>query len=354
MAEYDFRQVHVFLIDREHNTRRLLRGILIRMGIEKVSEFTNTAEAQSALAVSMPDLLITDVEPEWEGFRLIHALRHAIHATNPFIVTIATTWQPTSQFMMRFTGSGADDIIVKPFSTKQVQDRVLHLIEQRKPFVVTSDYIGPDRRRSPREGQQIPLTDVPNTLRLKALGMLERGAIGDQIGKAMLSINQQKVVRLGFQGAFLMLFALPGLAQEPPDRMAVEHLLRVQPAVEDMLRRMPAGDTRVQADLYVRVLHNGIESFKLAPQQPIADAETLHRAAIGLAALTAQRTDVAALEQEVAAAVTAYRTRLEQIVQAKTQTPQAGEADGAESSSTDQAPIDQTPAEREVPVPDGD
>ena len=46
------------------------------------------------------------------------------------------------------------------------------LIENRRPFVVTSDYIGPDRRTSPRETETSPVEKirVPNKLRHTATG----------------------------------------------------------------------------------------------------------------------------------------------------------------------------------------
>ncbi|WP_162937468.1 response regulator [Indioceanicola profundi] len=330
MAEYDLRQVQVFLIDRESNMRRLLRSILTRMGMEKVQEFPDVAAAMAAFASSTPDLIIVDGDPpEGEGFRFVQQFRHAMNIANPFATVVATTWQATSQFMFRFTASGADDIILKPFSAKQVQDRVAKLVEHRRPFVVTSDYIGPDRRRSPREGQQIPLVEVPDTLRLKALGQLDRGAIGEQIGAAMHAVNHQKVVRHGFQTAFLTLFALPGLMSEPPERMAVDHALRIMPVVEDLMRRLPMGEMRMKADLFARVLVNAVETFRQDTQHSIADPLTLKRAALGLAALTAQRGDQSVLEQEVMAAVNSYRNRLAEMVQAKAQASQPTGADPA-------------------------
>jgi hypothetical protein len=38
-------------------------------------------------------------------------------------------------------------VIIRPFSTSFAEDRIRTLIRARKPFIVTSDYIGPDRRR---------------------------------------------------------------------------------------------------------------------------------------------------------------------------------------------------------------
>ena len=57
-------------------------------------------------------------------------------------------------------------------------ERINYLAGNRKPFVVTSEYIGPDRRsgRKLKEGEEadpsddVPRIEVPNTLGAKASG----------------------------------------------------------------------------------------------------------------------------------------------------------------------------------------
>jgi len=338
MPELDFRQIQVFLIDKETNTRRLMRGILTRLGIEKITEFNGVADVMGSFGTTMPDLLIVDADPpDGEGLRFVNALRHSISIANPFICVIATTWQPTQAMMVRFAASGADDLIVKPFSAKQVQDRIVNLIDGRRKFVVTSDYLGPDRRKSPREGQQIPLIEVPNTLALKAHGTMDRNHIGEWIDQAQRRINEQKVIRHGFQAAFLVEFALPGLRQSPPEKRAADHLMRLHPLLEDLMRRLDGSDLRGQAETYAKALLLTIDRFKVDMERPLEESSVLRRAAYGLAALTARRSDTPAVEQEVAAAVTAYRNRLEQMVQAKAALPPLA---GLQGAGAQQGPAD--------------
>lgn len=320
MPDYDFRSASAVIVDRESNTRRLLRGILARMGVDKILDFASAADAPAALIAIQPDLLFIDADaPDPEGLKFVQGLRHAQAPHNPFIGVIATTWQPTQPLLLRFNATGADDMMVKPFSTKQVQDRLINLIEARRSFVVTADYIGPDRRRQPREGIQIPLFEVPNTLRLKALGLFDRNKATDAIATAQDAINVQKIVRSGFQVAFLIDFACPGLAAGA-DRMAADHLIRSGAALEDLMRRLkPDADLRGQAETYAATIRATIEQFKAAPDAPLAGVQPLRAAAIGIAALTSRRADLSLVENEVRGAVTAYRNRLAQMAQAKQQ-----------------------------------
>jgi hypothetical protein len=61
---------------------------------------------------------------------------------------------------------------------------------RRKPFVVTADYIGPDRRSAPRPNTaQAPQTVVPNPIKRKALG---RDDVGDH-GEILKAVYDQRV-----------------------------------------------------------------------------------------------------------------------------------------------------------------
>lgn len=331
MPELDLRQVSGFIVDPEVNTRRLLRSILGRMGIKAVQEFSGTTEAIGALAKSAPDFMMVDADfNDGEGLRFISALRHNQFATNPFIGVIAMTWQPTPGLMVRFTGSGADDLMVKPFSTNKVQERILNLVDGRRPFVVTSDYIGPDRRKTPRgEGQQLPLFPVPNTMRLKTLGCFDRASVAEEIATALTAINEQKIVRQGFHVAFLVEFAISGLTVDPPQRQAVEHLLRVPAVLDDLMRRIPKGsDERSVLVAHVRAILAVVARVKADTGRPLDDTATrLRRSAMTLAALTAARDDIGGVERDIANAVASYRNRLDQMAQAKATSPPAVQID---------------------------
>jgi DNA-binding response OmpR family regulator len=323
MAEYDYSKLVVMLIDPDLNPRRLLRGMLARYGIDKLQEFPGTAEATAAFQATAPDLIVIDGAPTEAGdpMKWVGQIRHGHFPVNPFVPVMVVVWEATQPMLMRFASSGADDLLMKPFSQKQIADRLQNLVDNRRDFVVTSDYVGPDRRRSPREGQQVPLVKVPNTLRLKALGEFAGADVAELTAAAQAQINEQKVIRHGFQIAFLVEFARPGLVaaegRAEPEKLAVEHLLRVPGVVQDLLRRLPEGGVRTQAERYGRQLFEQAERLRHHPATPLEDTEVLRDAGIGLAALTGRRTDLAAVEQEVQAAVSGYRGRLEQIAQAK-------------------------------------
>lgn len=323
MAEYDFSLVEAAIIDTQHHTLRLMRDVLSRLGIKKVDVYANFKEAASGLAGGAPDLLLVDADGEeaaTEAFKLVRTIRNDPGTANPFTCLVVTTWQPTPVLVMRVTNSGADDLLVKPVSPKQVQDRIATLIKDRRGFVVTSDYTGPDRRKSPRGGNQIPLLQVPNTLRLKATGRWTTTNVRQLMAESIRQVSEQKVLRSSVQAAFLVEFAREGLLKAPPDRMAVEHLARVPSVVDDLARRLPLDADAAAARTTCRALRDVSETLRTQAEAGAVDAAEVARA-VALSHELMQAVDSVrtpdCMAREVKAAVAGYRSRLEQLAQAK-------------------------------------
>ena len=139
-----------------------------------------------------PDILICDTGLKGgDVFRMLSAIRHHEIGNNPFIAIIAISWDPTAKLVDQFAGSGADYLVAAPFSPKQIIDRIRAIVHHRTPFVVTSDYIGPDRRDGGR-GTELPLIDVPNSLRAKVLGEYNFRLMSQAIEETLIptGINQ--------------------------------------------------------------------------------------------------------------------------------------------------------------------
>jgi hypothetical protein len=82
--------------------------------------------------------------------------------------------------------------LVKPFPPWQLIERIDCSANRRKPFVVTSERIGPDRRNDSGRESEIPLINVPNTLRAKVQGVaINQGALQQEIDDALTEVNEQ-------------------------------------------------------------------------------------------------------------------------------------------------------------------
>jgi DNA-binding response OmpR family regulator len=154
--------------------RNDLRTAIAETGFRGVRECADIGAVDGAIRLASPDILIFDTDMEkGKMLSLIQRLRHNKFGKNPFLSVIATCAEPNQRKIQIIADSGIDYIMVKPFAPRQLVQRFESIAKSRKPFAITSSYIGPDRRDliKPREGDEdVKLVEVPNTIGMKARG----------------------------------------------------------------------------------------------------------------------------------------------------------------------------------------
>ncbi len=197
MENLSFKDIKVVVGDPNRGVRDGIRGGLYGQGFRYIMITDRMSVVEIAVATNEVDLLICDVElPDGDLYDLTYRIRHHELGDNPFIVVTALITAPTLQMVKRVFDSGCDDLVPKPISTGLLFERVVNLTRNRKRFVVTSDYIGPNRRARPRPGtQQILLIEVPNPLNAKATGDVNVDDLQRDIERVAEVLNQQKMER---------------------------------------------------------------------------------------------------------------------------------------------------------------
>ena len=209
------KNVRVELVAEKKEARQILRSILVNMGFSQISFSNGVRELKRNMAQRRMDLVILEAHTnDGDICGLIRDVRHARFGGNPFLPFIALTPTPTKTVVASVINSGADDLLIQPYSTGQFLERIGVLVDHRKPFVVTSDYIGPDRRSSARrgEGEEIPRIDVPNVLKARANGDLNDREMQKTIARAMHQVNLMKIDRNGHQVVWLVARIMAGFS----------------------------------------------------------------------------------------------------------------------------------------------
>jgi DNA-binding NarL/FixJ family response regulator len=165
MSDPDYGRANVTLFDPVHVNLRTTRYALQQLGFKSIASMSSLSELKRSLAENTPHMLMMETaDNEAEIFRIVHAIRSGELCQNPFTAIIVTSWKRETAFIRDAIGSGADDVIIRPFSTSFAEERIRTLIRGRKPFIVTSDYIGPDRRKDASRGEGAPPIQAPNVL----------------------------------------------------------------------------------------------------------------------------------------------------------------------------------------------
>jgi len=190
--------VKVVMADGDTYMCQGLRNALTNEGYRDVRTVSRLTALRDVLVAAMADLLVLDVDlADGDAIALVREIRQGKAGRNPFLPIILLTWTTDPEVVQRAVGSGVDLILVKPLSPAQLFSRIDGLVADRKPFVVTADYIGPDRRDGEKSGD-IQHYDVPNTLKDKIEGRpIDPAALSDQIDAALQEMNVSRLAQAG-------------------------------------------------------------------------------------------------------------------------------------------------------------
>lgn len=196
-TDTSFDKISLLLVAPKTQNNTSLRQTLTDLNFRDFRNGSSIEDITNALKTRPPELLITDGDlPDGDVCRLITDIRNNRVGSNPFLSIIVTTWQPSENLVRRVVECGADDLLVQPASRQSLRNRIETLTFNRKPFVVTATYIGPDRRTgSERSDSDIPLIDVPNMLLQKATGETDPTALQRSVDAAIATVNIDKLVR---------------------------------------------------------------------------------------------------------------------------------------------------------------
>lgn len=232
--------IRILYGERQGNVRTALRNTIIGEGYKCVEDFGELKSLELALGNGWPDLIILDSSlPGGDSCSLIESVRYNRTGENPFVPVIFTLWNAEKESVGRIVGCGVDDLLVNPISPAQLLSRIETLVFNRKPFVVTSDYIGPDRRDEKDRDNKIPAIEVPNTLQQKANGeAVDYDNLRNVIDGVLVTINEQRLKRHSYQIAFLVRLITEGLEKGGAGSRLAGFVRRLSDVARDMGERL--------------------------------------------------------------------------------------------------------------------
>lgn len=235
-----YKNIRTVLGEPMADVRYGLRTALVNAGFEQIWDTGNASLLRNSIISDGADLLVCDCNfADGDFATLIRQVRHGEIGNNPFVAIITLVPAAVEQLIRKAISSGTDDILVKPISPARLMDRIGNLMRERKPFVVTCDYIGPDRRTNHRPGtQEIPKIDVPNPLRAMATEKPDRGKFNAEVAMKIAQLNDQKVERYAFQTVYLVKKIVKVTSADPTGEGVRADLERLAWVSRDLVRRV--------------------------------------------------------------------------------------------------------------------
>ncbi|MES2254738.1 MAG: hypothetical protein V4559_06815 [Pseudomonadota bacterium] len=208
MARLSYDSVEALIYDPVSANRTATRAALYSLGFRR-TETVPTLEAMvDVIQRQTPDLVLAETQGAADELCLaIQQLRLGSSGYNPFTVIIVTAWEKSSALINKVVNSGADDLLLRPFSTALLGTRIEAHIERRKGFVITTDYVGPDRRRDAARSGDTEMFDPPNSLKMKAKDRMSADLIAKRLDMelhvAREKLSGEKLRRDSFQVCIL-------------------------------------------------------------------------------------------------------------------------------------------------------
>ena len=262
-----FDNIRVVLAGPKASLRNDIVEALRKIGFSDIKASGNLSAVREAIEEESADLLIVDTSlPEGDVNKLIYRMRHGEVGANPFLVVVTLVDKPTKELINETINSGSDDIAVKPFSMDYLCQRILNLTHSRKRFVVTTDYIGPDRRDKRRldDDMEVPQIIVPNPLRIRITGQVGGGKMRRSIETAAATINEQKVQRHGYQINYLIERILPAIRGGEVTDQTTQYLDKLHTVAQDISKRSK-GSSFAHVREMTMTLVNMVENVRRDP-----------------------------------------------------------------------------------------
>lgn len=206
MSDFDLQQldrVVAFIGEPDDAARKDLRQILNHAGLKQVSAQGTLESLRNLVSQIPPDLIILSDDLDPGVFDFIRDIRHNRLGANPFVL-ITTLVAPDHAGAVKLAmQAGTDDIIIKPVKEEQLLQRLKRVTMNRAAFVVTSDYLGPDRRAKNRPSA-IRRINVLNTMLEKANGKeVGLATIQEAVEGSMNEVLQARLDSHGYRLGFV-------------------------------------------------------------------------------------------------------------------------------------------------------
>lgn len=242
--------IRLVIADPNQVVRTGLKGALFAMGFRAILETGSYIKLHDLIEQDAFDLLIASTELEGNdvGY-LIKEMRDQRLGANPFPVVISLLGRPEPDHVKRIIDSGCDDLLLMPVAPDQLILRIEKLFHTRKPFVVTHDYTGPDRRARQRQfdSHSAPMLEVPNPLKSRSETGIDGTRLQRMVAEASATLNRMKIERYAVQIDWLSNHIHGSIRDNKGDLgpALLPHTSRLVQVCEDMIRRMKRSPSEV-------------------------------------------------------------------------------------------------------------
>jgi two-component system chemotaxis response regulator CheY len=154
---YALEKAKILIVDDMKPMLSLTKSIFNILGFKDVFTAEDGEEAFNLLCKHDPDLVVTDwMMSPMDGLEFTKMIRKNPLAPNPYVPVLMMTGFSSRLRVEQARDIGITEFLVKPFSSRDLYNRVVQIIEKPRQFVDAGVFFGPDRRRKLADGFEGP------------------------------------------------------------------------------------------------------------------------------------------------------------------------------------------------------
>ena len=202
MAQLDretLSKITIYVGEKNYYERNQLRDMFKSHGINQVVCHSSLTSLRELVLELPPEILFIADDFDPEVFGTIEEIRHQKLGDNPFMLVTVMVSPARPESLQAAIRAGVDDVIVKPLTPDRIRDRLRLVTFHRQPFVVTDNYLGPQRKNMALQGRvrRIP---VLNTILEKAQGReFSKDALREAVQGSLQQVLQAQLDRQSFR-----------------------------------------------------------------------------------------------------------------------------------------------------------
>jgi two-component system chemotaxis response regulator CheY len=143
-----FAAAKVVVVDDEHYMRKVVRTMLLSIGIREVHEAPDGQAGLELIRALAPDVVILDWQmPGLDGPGFVRLVRSPATFPYPNVPIIMLTGHGERSRVIEAVKIGVNEFLLKPVSVKALQDRMASVLTQPREVVKSGGYYGPVPRK---------------------------------------------------------------------------------------------------------------------------------------------------------------------------------------------------------------
>lgn len=137
----------ILIVDDEPYMRKVIRSLLLFVGVKKIHEACDGADGLEAINKVMPDIVILDWEmPMLNGPEFVRIVRSPTTFAHSDVPIIMLTGHVERSRVVEAILLGVNEYICKPVAAKTLLDRIVSIRTKPRPTVQLGSYYGPAPR----------------------------------------------------------------------------------------------------------------------------------------------------------------------------------------------------------------